>query len=59
MFARFDPLAVAPAHVNTAESFNAMLKRAWVGGLALVLDQAHAPLPRSDRLPLEPPEGRR
>ena len=30
-FARFDPLAVATAHVNTAESFNAILKRAWVG----------------------------
>ena len=30
-YARFDPLAAAPAHVNTVESFNAMLKRAWVG----------------------------
>lgn len=30
-YTRFDPLAVGPAHVNTAESFNAILKRAWVG----------------------------
>jgi hypothetical protein len=30
-FARRDPLAIATAHVNTAESFNAILKRAWVG----------------------------
>lgn len=30
-FARRDPLAIATAHVNTAESFNAILKRACVG----------------------------
>jgi hypothetical protein len=30
-FARRDPLAIATAHVNPAESFNAILKRAWVG----------------------------
>ena len=30
-FARRDPLAIATAHVNTAESLNAILKRAWVG----------------------------
>ena len=30
-FARRDPPAIATAHVNPAESFNAILKRAWVG----------------------------
>jgi transposase-like protein len=30
-FVRFDKNAVATAHVNTAESFNAIVKRAWVG----------------------------
>jgi hypothetical protein len=30
-FVRFDQNAVATAHVNTAESFNAIVKRAWVG----------------------------
>jgi hypothetical protein len=30
-YVRRDPLAAATAHVNTAESFNAILKRCWVG----------------------------
>jgi hypothetical protein len=30
-FARRDPLAIATAHVNPAESSSAILKRAWVG----------------------------
>jgi transposase-like protein len=30
-YVRRDPLAAATAHVNTAESFNATLKRAWIG----------------------------
>ena len=30
-YVRRDPLAAAAAHVNTAESFNALLKRCWVG----------------------------
>jgi hypothetical protein len=30
-YVRRDPLAAATAHVNTAESFNAVLKRCWVG----------------------------
>lgn len=30
-YVREDPHAAATAHVNTAESFNATLKRAWVG----------------------------
>ena len=30
-YIRRDPLAATTAHVNTAESFNAVLKRCWVG----------------------------
>jgi hypothetical protein len=30
-YVRHDPHAAATAHVNTAESFNAILKRCWVG----------------------------
>jgi hypothetical protein len=30
-YVRHDPLAAATAHVNTAESFNAILKRCWMG----------------------------